>query len=872
MIRFRIPPTLLAGVAAAAMALQAGTAASVSAPAIDETRRVTLASSQHPVLARLTPTGAVDPDQPMGEMILSLKMDADAKTRLKQLLAQQQDRTSASYHKWITPEGFRQQFGPSQASLDAATAWLTSQGFTVNRTARSGMSIVFSGTASQVGVAFRTAMMEYKVNGSLHHGNATAISMPAGLAEIAHGVVSLNDMRRKSHLGPRTSLASYRAAHPQVADGNYGNDVGPGDFAKIYNLDPLFAAGNTGTGVTVAVVGRTDIRTSDWTTFRNDFSSYVTSDAGAGSNVFTGSLSLVYPGADPGTTNEDDEFESDVDTQWAAGTAPGATIKLVVGYSSYTTDGTDLSAQYIVDNQLASIMTESYGECESDLGTSGNAFFENLWSQAAAEGISVFVAAGDSGAAGCSGGSDTTGSGRAVSGIASTPYNTAVGGTMLDVNDYDNTTYWSQSSYSFQTSAKQYVPEWAWNESSASSEISDGSGLWAGGGGNSTLYPAPTYQKLVNTFSGTFREIPDVSFTSAGGNNPLIVVWHGDAYLSGGTSFASPCMAGITALMVQKYGSQGNINPVLYTLAHEQYDLSTVSGIFHDVTVGNNTVSGAVGYNAAAGYDEATGLGSLNAYLLWNHWPTLANPVTVTVTPPGTTTVTSGTVLSFYGTGTTTAGAALTYVWEWGDGTKTSTSNAATVTHTYTNAGTSSKQYDATLVVSDGTYANAQSVTITVTPVVSAAITMPVTNVGVYPGVSVTFTGSGTTSDTGATLTYAWDFGDGSTATGASVTHAFADHASSYRTVTLTVTDSSHASGTASIQVYSDTSVLDIDDGASVDVRDLLVLMGTWSTTRATVSNFEGLDLNADLNADGYVNDTDVDLWITGFEALESMQ
>jgi subtilase family serine protease len=876
MVRFRIPQFLLAG-AAAALTIHAATSTHAAVPLIDDWERVTLTNSVPSGLARLTPIGAVDPDLPMERMILTLKMDMDTKARLGQLLLQQQDPTSTSYHKWITPEGFRQQFGPSQARLDAASAWLAAQGFTVNSIARSGLAITFSGTAAQVGLAFRTAMVEYKVNGVLHRGNATDISLPRGLAEFANGVVSLNDMRRKSSLGPRTSLASFRASHPLVADSNYGNDIGPGDFAKIYNLAPLFKNGVTGTGVTIAVVGRTDIQTSDWTAFISDFSSYVTSDAGLSGNVYTGSLNVVHPGAIPGITNVDDEFESDVDTQWAAAAAPGASIELVASPSSYTTDGTDLSAQYIVDNQLAPIMTESYGECESELGASGNAFFEQLWAQAASEGISVFVATGDSGAAGCADSDATTGSGRAVNGIASTPYNTAVGGTMLNPNLNGSSLYWipsAQVEQDFQTTAKQYIPEWAWNESGASTEINGGSGLAAGGGGTSSLYGAPAYQKRVDTFTGSNREIPDVSFTSAYEDNPLIAIQGGTAYVGGGTSFASPGMAGIMALLVQSYGWQGNPNPTLYAMAHRQFDLGTLSSVLNDVTVGNNSVPGTAGFKAAAGYDEATGLGSLDAYNLWNHWNSATSPITVAITPPSTTTVTSGTALGFYGTGSTTGTAALSYSWSWGDGTTTTTGNGTTVSHTYTNVTTTSQTFQATLVVSDGTYAQSKSVAITVNPVVSAAITMPVTNVGVLPGTSITFQGSGATTHSGATIaSYGWNFGDGSNATGATATHAFADNASDNRTVTLTVTDSTGAYGTATIQVYADSSVLDINSDGGIDVRDLLVLMGSWNASlRATVTHFEGVNLFADLNADGLVNDTDIDLWIARFEATESFQ
>ena len=278
--------------------------------------------------------------------------------------------------------------------MDAAASWLTQQGFTVHGAARGGLSISFSGSAAQVGKAFRTAIVEYDVDGIRRHGNATAISIPQGLTGFTAGVASLNDMPRK-HYTVRYGLKPGATRISPEVDTTQGNAVGAGDFATIYDLNPLFP-GTTGKGVTIAVVGETNITLSDQTSFVTNF----------GLNTYNGSFAVVTPSG--------------------VAAAPGADIRLVLFPSTLTTQGVDLSAQYIVDNKYAPILTLSYGECENALGTAGNAFWEQLWEQAASEGISVFVASGDSGAAGCDavGGKTATG-GRAVSGIASTPYNTA---------------------------------------------------------------------------------------------------------------------------------------------------------------------------------------------------------------------------------------------------------------------------------------------------------------------------------------------------------------------------------------------------------------------------------------------------------------
>ena len=155
-------------------------------------------------------------------------------------------------------------------------------------------------------------------------------------------------------------------------------------------------------------------------------------------------VNIILNGPDPGI--QADESEADIDTQWSGAVAPNATIDFVVSQSTESTDGIDLSAVYIVENNLAPVMSESYGFCELGLGASGNQFFSNLWQQAAAQGITVFISSGDSGSAGCDVNQGNTPQpaqfGLAVSGYASTPYNVAVGGT--DFNDAQNpTTYWN---------------------------------------------------------------------------------------------------------------------------------------------------------------------------------------------------------------------------------------------------------------------------------------------------------------------------------------------------------------------------------------------------------------------------------------------
>ena len=852
----KLTPLLFALAASGLLAKAPALAA--AQPLYDDLVRVAVPGSVHPTLARLAPVAQVDPDLAMDRMLFVLKMSPDAKAQLDQLLRDQQDPGSPSFHQWLTPDDFGTRFGPSQAQLAAATQWLAQQGFTVNAVTHSGLTVEFSGTAAQVGKAFRTAMVEYDVAGVRHRGNATAISIPKGLAGFVSGVASLNDMRRTSEPHRQAIPVAHPAsATPQILLSDHTDALGPGDFAKIYNLSPLFTQNITGSGVTIAVVGRTDLQISDRTTF-----------AGNLGLTGIGPLTVIHNGTIPGIVSSDEEFEADVDTQWATATAPGAAIDLVVSASSATTDGADLSAQYIVDHNLAPVVSMSFSGCESALGPTTMLLYEQLWAQAAAQGMSVFVSSGDSGPAGCDSSDSTTGTVKAVNGLASTIYDTSVGGTMFNEG---SGAYWSTTTTGSQTSALGYIPEIPWDESGS---VAGGQGLWAGGGGASAVYSRPSWQTVKGVFDGNgMRDLPDVSFNAAGVHDPYLVYQGGSLFGAGGTSVATPCMAGIMALVVQSKAGirQGNANFTLYSLGKGQYN-SNGATVFHDVTSGSDSVPGVPGYTATQGYDLATGLGSLDATALVNNWVKGANPISVAIATPATAAVTvaSGGPVTFIGTGQdTVGGSTLTYLWNFGDGSPIATV-AGPLLHTYTIQGKANQTFTATFTVSDGTYVQSSSVQVTVTPAgVSAYIALPVTNVGILPGIPITFTADTIDTQTrnqNATIaSYSWSFGDGtSPVSGPTVTHTFPENATTVDTVTLTATDSTGATGQTTLNVIADLSyALDVNSDGSVDVTDLLSLAAAWNPNlQATAANLNGINLAADLNGDGVVNDLDLTDWI----------
>jgi hypothetical protein len=687
--------------------------------AVDDTVRVTLKGNVHPLARAEFSRGPVPDNLAMDRILLVLRHSDSQEAALQSLLEAQQDKSSSNYHQWLTPDKFGTQFGLSEADLQVVTDWLNAQGFASVRVGAGRNVIEFSGSAGQVKKAFGTAIQNYQVNGAMYVANASDPQIPSALAPVLTGIVSLHNFPRKSHAkylgvarkGRNSSRLQPLFTFPDPSTGNNFYGVGPGDFAKIYNSQPLIAAGTDGTGETIAIVGETEINPQDVSDFRTMFGL---------SNNFSAS-NIVLNGMDPGVTSQEEESESDLDVQWSGAVAPGATVKFVVSASTPSSAGIDLSALYIVEHNLADVMSESYGDCESDLGTAGNAFYNSLWEQAAAQGISVAVSSGDGGSAGCD---DFHAQppvpathGIAVSGLSGTPFNVSVGGTDFNQGNVWST-YWNATNDSATgTSAKGYIPEIPWNENCAQLGLSgcgasapQGSvNIVAGSGGPSRVYAKPKWQMGVSGMpNDNHRDQPDISlFASSGFTGSAYIYCQSDRggtpcslnnsgstfYLVGGTSAAAPAFAGIMSLVNQYTAAhggssrQGNPNYVLYALAKKSgascasSSTEATSCIFNDVVAGNNflatkygmsvgsnsvpcnggtancsSAAGTIGvmvdpnktsteaWTAAAGYDLATGLGSLNVDNLamsWGSASAIATTTSLTISP--TTGITHGT-------------------------------------------------------------------------------------------------------------------------------------------------------------------------------------------------------------------------------------
>ena len=756
---------------------------------IDDEHLVPLSGNTLPVANSKNDLGRARPDLVMTDLVLVLSRSPEQQAAFDTFVASQYDPASPNFHHWLEAAEIGEQFGPSASDISAISSWLSNHGLAIAEVSKDRMSIRFSGNASQIEHAFHTEIHTLQVNGQKHIANTRDPQVPIALASVVAGLKALHDFhpRPLHHAGEKaqfdastgkwTRTASPRnlptsaaaIPHPDygitvsTSSGSYPiEDVAPFDFATIYNVLPLWNAGTDGTGQTIAIAGTSDINPQDVANYRKVFG------LPAGPPLKT----IVANGVDPGQCTAyagyctiGDLFENTLDVEVSGSVAKNAQIDLVVsGQTSPITDTVYSSANYVIQNNTAKILSVSYGLCELFMGTGGNAAYNNLWETGAAEGIAIFVATGDAGSPTCDQNLATSlpyGArfGLSVNGLASSPYVTAVGGTDFTwckptINSSGQVSgcstvspYWnSTNSLSNGASAANYIPETPWNDSCASSlgaayleslakymgytgvtdaeaacnfVVQKRSAIYqrygidlsffvnsvGGGGGASTCttnstsdttttpdpsscsggYTKPSWQSGVTGIpSDGKRDIPDVSFFAGAGfwnSATLVCVSATGTCVTatstsneptgqevGGTSVATPQMAGVMALINQKVGvNQGSPNPELYSLAAKQswtactsetvktgsscyfndVDASTIAtpcevgSLNCSITHTGNTWGLLSGFSAGKAYDQATGLGSLNIANVVNGWTSLVGttPVTVTITPAQTTIV-----------------------------------------------------------------------------------------------------------------------------------------------------------------------------------------------------------------------------------------
>ncbi|HXY23989.1 MAG TPA: protease pro-enzyme activation domain-containing protein [Candidatus Acidoferrum sp.] len=779
---------------------------------IDDGKLVPLRGNTRPEATADHDRGRVGDDTWLDHMLLQLARPSEREQELQEFLNNLQDSNSPNFQAWISPREFGERFGPSDRDLDKITDWLEWHHLQVNVVYPSGMVIDFSGAARDVARAFHIEIHNLEVNGEKHIANMSDPQIPAALSSIVVGIVSLHDF------SPRAMHQMHEKKQFTFPDpyGGTAYAVVPADLATIYNLNPLFNSGNSGQGQTIALIEDTDVFSlSDWTTFRSAF----------GLSSYTGAtITAIHPAPPKGANNcakpgviAPNDAEAILDGEWASAAAPSAAINMVSCKDSNTTFGGLIAVQNLLNAKAGPppIMSISYGQCEAVNGAAANASYNSAYQQAVAEGVSVFAAAGDSGAAGCDNSVSAATSGIAANAFASTPYNVAVGGTdFSDTYSGTNGLYWNSTNSPTYGSALSYIPEIPWNDSCAGVLLSNYEGYSptygstslcndpsigpylqttvAGGGAPSACasgtpsisgvvsgtckgWPKPSWQSVLGNPHDGVRDTPDVALFAADGlwGHYYVFCWsdttNGGAACTGdpsgwsgagGTSFASPIMAGIQALINQRAGArQGNPNPTYYKLAATEYGSTGNSScnssnppssgnacVFYDVTLGDMDVnctgthncylpSGTAGvlstsdtsfapaYGTNTGWDFASGIGSVNAANLVNNWPGVtpiagfslsASPSSLTIVQGatgGTSTISVVPIGNFSGSVALSASGLPSGVTASFAPTSTSTTSTLTLT-----ASSAAALGTATVTVSgtSGTLTNTATITLTV--------------------------------------------------------------------------------------------------------------------------------------------------------------
>ncbi len=557
--------------------------------------------------------GPAPADTSLPAVTLHFSRSAAQQAALEKLIAAQQDPQSPLFHQWLTPAQFRQQFGLADSDLAKVSAWLTARGLTVRGTSFTNTFITASGTVAQVQRALGVSIHDVRFDGELHIANLTDPVLPSAIASVTRGISGLSDFRLKSR-------AILKPAFTSSVSGSHF--LTPGDINTIYDLKPLLASAVNGTGVTIAVMGQTAISLSDVAAFR--------SAAGLSPNAPT----LLYSPANLGVSSNDLD-EAQLDVEWAGAIAPNASIQFVAVSSDNNQGGVITALQNSIANTAtpAKILAISYGGCETQNDASFIYVNDQYYQQAVAQGQTIIGPAGDSGATDCDAVSVTAADGLSADFPGSSPNVTSVGGTMFNEGTGN---YWSNATNATTdavSSALSYIPEQVWNETSTFGSLA------AGGGGASVFFAKPSWQVGTGVPADFARDVPDLALDAAVGHDGYLICASGSCvngfrnadstvFAIGGTSVGVPVFAGMLALVEQKInatGGLGNINPKLYGLA-----ATSASTVFHDIVSGNNQSpcilgspncnSSPIGYSATAGYDLASGWGSVDGTNMANLW------------------------------------------------------------------------------------------------------------------------------------------------------------------------------------------------------------------------------------------------------------
>jgi len=614
---------------------------------------IALRGTLHPLARPENDRGAVADSFPASRMLVLLNPPADRQKALQFFLRDAHNPASLSYHRWLTPEQFGAQFGARDEDVQQVETWLQSHGFAVNRVTRSRRALEFSGTAAQVRKALHAPIHQYQLAGKTYYSVASEVSVPQSIAPLLKGFAPLNNfpLRGLLHTAGKATYAPARGrGKPEFTtrtpNGGAFYAIAPEDLATQYDITPLYQAGTNGAGQTIGVIGEYNLDLTITASYRALF------------GLPSDNTQVVIDGTDPGsspipatTAGVGFAFLSTIDGSFVSvesgladnylsveisgAVAPMATVNYYLAGGSDFQSLVALAAMRAVEDNQASVLSVAYHQCEQILGPSGNAFWSALWEQAAAQGQTVLVSSGDEGPAACgveiSSAGQITYPGPSVSGLASTPWNVAVGASDFYYSDYATGAAsaagdWNASNDANFGSLKAPRPEQPWDDElgldvpellgigiAIINPLAFGDSTGGGASNCSQLAPSsepagllyacvsgyakPAWQNAPGVPADGARDIPDVALLAAEGANlsayavcievdDCAPVSSGEPQvtLAGGPAASTAAMAGIMAMIDQKYGRQGQANFVLYALAQQQ------PGIFHDITVGTNDV------------------------------------------------------------------------------------------------------------------------------------------------------------------------------------------------------------------------------------------------------------------------------------------
>ncbi len=547
------------------------------------------------------------------------------------------DPSSSRYRHYYTAKAWRAAFAPSDAAVSAVTTWLSDNGFTLDAVPANHRFVSFRGTAEQVERAFQTQLATLVHDGRTAVAPVTSYSVPASLGATVVGLsgIDTSATKRPLHIGgpdevratARPNLVAAPTASPSdvlpppgtvfknatPCSAYFGEKPAtglpnpltnpltyapcgykPAQLRGAYGIDAALKAGYDGRGATVAVV---DAYASP--TILDDAKTYAARNDSRHplrSYQFSQSLPATYSYVD-----ECDASgwygEETLDVEAVHAMAPQSNI-LYVGGSSCQDQDLNAAVNTVVDNDLAQIVTNSYGDTGEPASVADVAEDHQTFIQAAAQGISMLFSSGDNGDE-----IDNTGT-RQVDYAASDPFITSVGGTSLGVGE--NNEYLFEQGWG---TGKSILTNGTWDPATPAY-------LYGGGGGTSQLFKQPKYQRgvvpwrIARYFGGAaYRAVPDVAMV--GDPNTGFLVGQSQTfpdgrvryseYRIGGTSLSSPLLAGVTAVANQVTGvSLGFLNPLLYKLAG--------SAAFHDVDHGRRVTDGVVRVDYVNGVDSADGL------------------------------------------------------------------------------------------------------------------------------------------------------------------------------------------------------------------------------------------------------------------------